>query len=346
MYKDTDIRSFSYEELIEALTELGEKKFRANQIYEWIHKKQIDDFDEMTNLSKELREKLKENFSLYRVRKVEVLKSEIDGTRKYLFALHDNNIVESVFMRYEHGNSVCVSSQVGCRMGCRFCASTIDGLVRNLSAGEILGQIYEIMKDTGERISNVVIMGSGEPLDNFDNVLRFAELLSHEKGLNISGRNLTISTCGLVDKMIELADKELALTLAISLHASSDEKRKALMPIANKYSLDELIKACRYYFNKTGRRLTFEYSLISGENDTDEDAFELAQLVKNLNCHINLIPVNPIKERKYLAPQKQKVEAFKNKLEKYHINVTIRREMGRDIDGACGQLRRKYLSEV
>lgn len=343
MINEKDIRSFSLEELIEELTGLGEKKFRATQIFEWMHARGVDDYDSMTNISKELKEKLKQNFALYRVEVVEVLKSEIDGTRKYLFALHDGNIVESVFMRYEHGNSVCVSSQVGCRMGCRFCASTIDGLVRNLTAGEILGQIYGIMRETGEKISNVVVMGSGEPLDNFDNIIRFAELLSHEKGLNLSGRNLTISTCGLVPKMMELADKELALTLAISLHASSDEKRKALMPIANKYSLDELIKACRYYFNKTGRRLTFEYSLIAGENDTDEDAYKLAELVSGLNCHINLIPVNPIKERSYVAPVKKSVEAFKNKLEKYHINVTIRREMGRDIDGACGQLRRKYL---
>jgi 23S rRNA (adenine2503-C2)-methyltransferase len=230
-------------------------------------------------------------------------------------------------------------------MGCRFCASTIDGLVRNLTAGEMLGQIYGIMKETGERISNVVTMGSGEPLDNYDEVLKFIRMLTDERGLNISGRNITVSTCGLVPRIIELADEELAITLAISLHASDDNKRRELMPIANKYSLSEIMDACKYYFDKTGRRLTFEYSLVRGVNDSDKDAVGLKHLLGSLNCHVNLIPVNPIRERSYVQSTKQAVLAFKNKLEKNHINVTIRREMGRDIDGACGQLRRRVISE-
>ena len=268
--------------------------------------------------------------------------SQVDGTRKYLFLLEDGNVIESVLMRYKHGNSVCISSQVGCRMGCRFCASTLDGLVRGLTAGEMLDQIYQIGKDIGERISNVVVMGTGEPLDNYENLLRFIELLTDENGLNISQRNLTVSTCGIVPKMKDLANKQLAITLALSLHASSQEKRLSLMPVANKYDIHEVIDACKYYFEKTGRRITFEYSLVGGVNDTDEDASELTKLIKGINCHVNLIPVNPIKERDYVQSNAKVIEAFKNKLEKNCINVTIRREMGRDIDGACGQLRKRY----
>ena len=227
-------------------------------------------------------------------------------------------------------------------MGCRFCASTLDGLVRGLTAGEMLDQIYQIGKDIGERISNVVVMGTGEPLDNYENLLRFIELLTDENGLNISQRNLTVSTCGIVPKMKDLADKQLAITLALSLHASSQEKRLSLMPVANKYDIHEVIDACKYYFEKTGRRITFEYSLVGGVNDTDEDASELTKLIKGINCHVNLIPVNPIKERDYVQSNAKVIEAFKNKLEKNCINVTIRREMGRDIDGACGQLRKRY----
>ncbi|MDO4966439.1 MAG: 23S rRNA (adenine(2503)-C(2))-methyltransferase RlmN [Lachnospiraceae bacterium] len=338
-----DIRSIKYEALTEIVKGYGEKAFRANQLYDWIHVKLVESFEEMGNISKDLKSKLSDEYMIYPVKKVTMQESKIDGTRKYLFSLHDDQLVESVFMRYSHGNSVCVSSQVGCRMGCKFCASTIDGLSRNLTAGEILGQVYAIQRDTGERVSNIVIMGSGEPFDNFDNVTDFLDLISHEKGLNISGRNITVSTCGIVPKIYEFADMEFAATLAISLHASNDEKRKEIMPIANSYSIDEIINACKYFFDKTGRRLTFEYSLIVGVNDKDEDAKELSDILSGLNCHVNLIPVNPIKERSFESPSKEGALRFKNKLEKNHINVTIRREMGRDIDGACGQLRRRFL---
>ena len=340
-----DLRSLNLIELQEIVESLGEKKFRAAQIFDWIHAKQVDDFFDMTNLSGNLKEKLSENYSIYTVRKERMQESKEDGTRKYLFELHDSEYVESVFMRYSHGNSVCVSSQVGCRMGCSFCASTLDGLVRNLTAGEILGQVYSIMKDTGERISNVVIMGSGEPFDNYDNVLKFMKLIEDEKGLNISGRSITVSTCGLVDQIRRFADEEMTATLAISLHASNDEKRKQIMPIANRYSIEEIIDACKYFFDKTGRRLTFEYSLIAGVNDSETEANELSKLLKDLNCHVNLIPVNPVKETGYKSPSKEAALSFKNKLEKNHINVTIRREMGRDIDGACGQLRRRVKNK-
>ena len=341
----TDLRALTFEELSEVLQEHNLPSFRTKQIYDWLHKKCVDDFEEMTNLSKDMRTLLSTCYTIRRVHLEEVLVSSADGTRKYLFSLADGHIIESVFMRYEHGNSVCVSSQVGCRMGCRFCASTVDGLVRNLDAGEILGQIYEIMKETGEHISNVVVMGSGEPLDNFDEIVRFIRMLSDERGLHISQRNITVSTCGIVENMKRLADISFQITLAISLHASSDEKRRRLMPIANKYTIAEILDACRYYFDKTGRRLTFEYSLVAGENDSAEDAKELSRLLKDINCHVNLIPVNPIKERSYRQSDKEAIMQFKNKLEKNHINVTIRREMGRDIGGACGQLRRRYLVE-
>ena len=276
---------------------------------------------------------------------LEVQTSKIDGTQKYLFALPDGNVVESVLMKYKHGNSVCISSQVGCKMGCRFCASTIGGWTRNLLPSEMLEQIYRIQKLSGERVSNVVVMGTGEPLDNYDNLLQFIRLLTDENGLHISQRNVTVSTCGIVPKMYALAEENLQITLAISLHASNQAKRAELMPIANKYSINEVLEACRNYFEKTGRRLTFEYSLVGGKNDTKEDAEELAHLIKGLNCHVNLIPVNPIKERDYVQSDKKVIENFKNKLEKYQINVTIRREMGRDIDGACGQLRKSYIDK-
>jgi len=336
-----DLRSFNMQELQNIIVELGEAKFRASQIFDWIHKKQADSFEDMKNVSRQLKEKLEKGYSIYTVKKERVQESKEDGTRKYLFELWDGEYVESVFMRYSHGNSVCVSSQVGCRMGCSFCASTIDGLVRNLSAGEMLGQIDAIMKDTGERVSNVVIMGSGEPFDNYDNVIKFMKLLNDENGINISGRNITVSTCGLVDKITDFANEEMTATLAISLHASNDEKRREIMPIANRYTIEEIISACKYFFDKTGRRLTFEYSLIAGVNDSEKEANELSSLLRGLNCHVNLIPVNPVKESGYKSPSKEAANAFKNKLEKNHINVTIRREMGRDIDGACGQLRRR-----
>ena len=340
-----DIKSLNLQELTEYLVSIGEKGFRAKQIYQWIHEKHAESFDDMTNISKDLKEKLKADTKLICLKKEAVQISKIDGTRKYLFVLEDGNVIESVLMKYKHGNSVCISSQVGCRMGCRFCASTLDGLVRGLLPSEMLDQIYRISKDIGERVSNVVVMGTGEPMDNFDNLLKFIELLTDANGLNISQRNLTVSTCGIVPKMRELADHKLAITLALSLHASNQEKRLSLMPVANKYDIHEVIEACKYYFDQTGRRVSFEYSLVGGVNDTDEDARELSSLVKGMNCHINLIPVNPIKERDYVQSDTAVIHAFKNKLEKNGINVTIRREMGRDIDGACGQLRKRYVDQ-
>lgn len=342
MSEKIDIKSLNIKELTAFLEEMGEKKFRAKQIYQWIHEKHVDCFEEMTNISKKLIENLNEKACLNSLKKEEVEISKLDGTRKYLFLLEDGNVIESVLMRYKHGNSVCISSQVGCRMGCRFCASTLDGLVRGLTAGEMLDQIYQIGKDIGERISNVVVMGTGEPLDNYDNLLKFIELLTDENGINISQRNLTVSTCGIVPRMRQLADEKLSITLALSLHASNQEKRLELMPVANKYTIGEIIDACKYYFDQTGRRITFEYSLVGGVNDTDEDARQLSQLIRGINCHVNLIPVNPIKERDYVQSNAKVIEAFKNKLEKTGINVTVRREMGRDIDGACGQLRKRY----
>ena len=338
-----DIRSFPFGELKKELESIGEKAFRAKQIYEWLHVKLVDSFEEMTNLSKALREKLDAEYEIPTVKMLERQESKIDGTNKFLFQLQDGNVVESVLMRYKHGNSVCISSQVGCRMGCRFCASTIGGLERNLKTSEMLGQIYQIQKISGERVSNVVVMGTGEPMDNYDNFVKFVNMLTDEHGLNISQRNLTVSTCGIVPNMKRLAEEKFQITLALSLHGSTQDKRKELMPIANKYDLSEVLEACDYYFDKTGRRITFEYSLVHGVNDRDEDANELISILKPRNCHLNLIPVNPIKERNFEKPSRKSAENFKFKLEKNGINVTIRREMGSDIDGACGQLRRRYV---
>ncbi len=329
-------------ELIAVMEGLGQKKFRAGQVCEWIHKKNAASYAEMTNLPKDLRARLEAEYPLHLPVKETVQISGIDGTRKYLFRLHDGNYVESVLMIYRHGNSVCVSSQVGCRMGCAFCASTIGGLTRNLTAGEILGQIYAIERDFGERISNVVIMGTGEPLDNYDNVVRFIRMLTDENGHNISERNVTLSTCGLVPGILRLAKESLSINLALSLHAPNDEIRRKIMPVAKSFSLEEIMKAMRTYYNANRRRLTFEYSLIAGVNDSDECARELASLLSGLNCLVNLIPVNPVRETGMKAPDRREALAFQKKLEKYAINVTIRREMGRDIDGACGQLRKKY----
>ena len=297
----------------------------------------------MTNIGGTLQHKLEEHFKFTNLNILRMQESKMDGTRKYLFELEDGEVVESVFMRYKHGNSVCISSQVGCRMGCRFCASTLDGLARNLTPSEMLDQIYAISLHTGERVSNVVVMGTGEPMDNFDNLIRFIQLLTDENGLHISQRNLTVSTCGLVPKIYELADLQLQITLALSLHAVTDEKRRTLMPIANQYSIDELMKACAYYFEKTGRRITFEYSLVGGVNDTKEDAAGLIGLATPLHAHVNLIPVNPIKERDFVQSEERAITAFRERLEKNRVNATVRREMGRDIDGACGQLRRRHM---
>ncbi len=338
-----DIRSLTKEELIEEIEKRGEKKFRAKQIFSWLHKKQVSSFDEMTDISKELRAGLKEEYCIYRPEINTKLKSKKDGTQKYLFKLEDGNLIESVFMKYRSWNTVCISSQAGCDMGCSFCASTIGGCERNLMAAEMLDEIYTIEKDTGERVSDVVVMGSGEPLVNYGELLKFIRNITDEDGKNLSIRSITVSTCGIVPKIKQLAAEGLPVNLAISLHASNDEKRRQIMPVAKKYPLNELIGACRYYFDKTGRRITFEYALISGINDGKEDAGELYELLKSLNCHINLIPVNPVRENDYRPPDRQKALDFKNRLENFGINVTIRRELGGDIDGACGQLRRKHI---
>ncbi|MBR4983002.1 MAG: 23S rRNA (adenine(2503)-C(2))-methyltransferase RlmN [Lachnospiraceae bacterium] len=340
-----DIKSMTLEELQSHLVALGEKAFRAKQIYQWMHEKLAAGYEDMSNLSKDLRDKLQKENTFMKLNIVQVQESAIDGTRKYLFELPDGNVVESVWMKYHHGNSVCISSQVGCRMGCRFCASTLDGLERNLLPSEMLEQIYSIIRHTGERVSNIVVMGTGEPMDNYDNLIRFLRLISDDKGQNISQRNITVSTCGIVPNMRRLAEEKLQITLALSLHATTDEKRKQLMPIANKYSLKEVIDACKFYFEKTGRRITFEYSLVAGVNDTKEDANELVDLIRGMNCHVNLIPVNPIKERDYKQSNKEQIGQFKARIEKSGISATVRREMGRDIDGACGQLRRKHINK-
>lgn len=305
-----DIRAYTYEQLQEEMKAIGEKAFRGKQIYEWLHVRLAETFEEMTNLSKALREKLEKQYVILPVELAARQESKLDGTNKFLFRLWDGNMVESVLMRYKHGNSVCISSQVGCRMGCRFCASTIGGLERNLSPSEMIGQIYQIQKLIGERVSNVVIMGTGEPLDNYENFLAFIRLLTDEHGLHISQRNVTVSTCGIVPRMYDLAKEKLQITLALSLHGSTQDKRKKLMPVANKYQLEDVLEACDHYFEETGRRITFEYSMVHGVNDTDEDAEELIALLKPRNCHLNLIPVNPIKERDFVAPGSEKCIEF------------------------------------
>ena len=341
----TDIKSLTLEELTQEIKGLGEPAFRAKQLYEWMHVRMAGDYDDMSNIPKALKEKCREHFEYTSLKQVRMQESALDGTRKFLFGLADGNVIESVWMEYRFGVSVCISSQVGCRMGCRFCASTLDGLERNLRPSEMLDQIYAMSRILGKKVSRVVVMGSGEPMDNYDNLLRVVQLLTDENGLNMGQRTLTVSTCGIVPRIRQLAEQHLQINLALSLHASNDAKRKQLMPIANEYSLTEVMDACRYYFDQTGRQLTFEYALVGGVNDTEEDAAELIRLLKDLNCIVNLIPVNPIKERNYTETGHSQVVAFKNKLEKSRINVTIRREMGRDIDGACGQLRRRHLNE-
>ncbi|MDO5156238.1 MAG: 23S rRNA (adenine(2503)-C(2))-methyltransferase RlmN [Eubacteriales bacterium] len=338
-----DIKSMTLDELTQVVVEKGYPKFRAKQIYDWCHVKLCGSVEEMSNLPKDMKQWLKDEFVSLEV--LERLESKVDGTNKFVFRLADGNIIESVFMPYKHGNSVCISSQAGCRMGCRFCASTLMGLDRNLLPSEMLDQIYTISRITGERVSNVVVMGTGEPLDNYDNLIRFIKLLTNEDGLHISQRNITVSSCGIVPNIYQLADEKLAITFAVSLHAPNDEKRKALMPIANRYSLKELMDSCKYYFETTGRRITFEYSLVSGENDTKEDAKELIQLLSGFPCHVNLIPVNPIKERSFRRSDQDSVQKFKALLEKNAVNVTVRRGMGKDIDAACGQLRKKFIDD-
>ena len=338
-----DIVSLDFNELQSLITELGEPKFRAKQVYEWIHKKLVKSYDEMTNVPLALRNKLKERLPFTEITEVARKDSASGDTSKFVFKLYDGYVIESVLMKYRYGNSVCISSQVGCRMGCTFCASTLLGLSRQLAPSEMLSQIYTIQREIGERVSNIVVMGTGEPLDNFDNLLKFLEMISDENGLNISQRNITVSTCGIVPNIKKLADKNLSITLAISLHAPTDEDRRRIMPIANKYTIKEILEATDYYFEKTGRRISYEYSLIDGENDTPENAEKLAALLKGKNCHVNLIPINPIKERAYKSSTPKGVLRFKKILENKGINATIREEMGQDIDAACGQLRKEYM---
>lgn len=340
-----DIKGLSLPELTKVLETMSEKPFRAKQIYEWLHKKLVVSFDEMTNISKPLREKLAQKYEITPITMVDKLVSKNDGTTKFLFRLGDGRVIESVLMKYKHGNSVCISSQVGCRMGCRFCASTLGGLERNLTASEMLSQVYEIQRISGERVSNIVVMGTGEPLDNYDNFLEFIHRISDENGLNISQRNITASTCGLVERIRQLAEENLQITLAISLHAPNDTMRRELMPVANKYTIAEIMEACHYYYEKTGRRITFEYSLVKDSNDSGEAALELSRLLKGFNCHVNLIPVNPIKERNYRHSEEKYIQKFKLILERNGINVTIRRELGSDINAACGQLRKSYIDK-
>lgn len=341
----TDLRSMTRAELEEVMTQLGAPKYRAGQVFSQLHAHPVRDIADMTLLPSSLREELSAHYlvssPVIETRQV----SAIDGTEKYLYRMRDGEYIESVLMRYRYGNSVCISSQAGCRMGCSFCASTIGELTRNLLPGEMLAQVYGIAEATGERVSHVVVMGTGEPLDNYDNLLRFIRLISDENGMNLSRRNITVSTCGLVPQMRRLAEEDLPITLALSLHAPNDEKRRSIMPVARRYDIASLMDACRYYYEKTGRRITFEYSLIRGVNDLEEDARELSALARDVKAHINLIPVNPVRETGYEESAAPRIEAFKTRLEKSGVNVSIRRVLGRDIDGACGQLRHKYGKE-
>lgn len=337
-----DLKDFEYTELVDYLTGLGEKKFRAEQIFAWLHKG-VESYDEMTNISKTTKELLMQKTYVSTLKIREKYVSQIDGTVKYLFELPDGNCIESVVMRYHHGLTICISSQVGCRMGCRFCASTIGGLYRNMTAGEILNQVIFAQKDLGERISNIVMMGIGEPLDNFDNVITFLNNVNHEKGLNIGYRHISLSTCGVVPGIYKLAEENLPITLTISLHAPTDEIRDTIMPVNHKYKIEELLEACRYYANKTGRRISFEYSLIHGVNDSQEEAVKLASLIRSMHSHVNLIPVNKVEERNFHKGSNRDIRAFRDKLEDLGINATIRRELGADISASCGQLRKKVL---
>ncbi|MDO5707720.1 MAG: 23S rRNA (adenine(2503)-C(2))-methyltransferase RlmN [Andreesenia angusta] len=340
-----DLKSLDLNELTSLVTELGEKRYRAKQIYRSLHKNMVDSIDDLKNLPKAFRERLKSNAYISRFKIASKLESKIDDTKKYLFELEDGHIIETVFMKYKHGNTVCISTQVGCKMGCSFCASTKRGLVRNLTAGELLNQIYCIQKDLNERISNIVLMGSGEPLDNYDNVKKFLEIINDEEGQNISYRHITLSTCGLIEEIYELADLGKPINLAISLHNPFNIERKKIMPTANKYSVKSIIEACHYYAKKTGRRISFEYTLISGENDSKKHAEELARISSGFNCHVNLIPLNTVKEYDKVKSNLRAIKEFKRILDSRGINSTIRRELGSDINAACGQLRIDFMSE-
>lgn len=332
-------------ELEQFIIEMGEPGFRAKQLFEWIHGKHAADFAEMTNLPKTLREKLESTAKLPRTEVVRKLVSQKDGTRKYLFALENGSVIESVLMKYEYGNTVCISTQAGCRMGCQFCASTLDGVERSLTAGEMLSQVYEIQKDCGERVSGVVLMGSGEPLDNYENVLKFLRLINDRKGQNMGQRHITLSTCGLIDKIYELAEENLQITLAVSLHAPNDGIRNSIMPISRANPMDTLLSACRAYVEKTKRRITFEYAMMQDVNDSDACARELAGRLRHMLCHVNLIPVNDVKERAFVKSSDERVRRFAAILQDNSVETTVRRRLGSDIDAACGQLRRGYLKK-
>lgn len=341
------IYSLRLDELKQWLEENGEKAFRAGQIYEWLYEKRVKSFDDMSNLSKGLREKLKENFALTTLSTIIKQESQ-DGTIKFLFQLQDGYSIETVLMRHDYGNSVCVTTQVGCRIGCTFCASTLGGLKRHLLAGEIVEQVVKVQQaldEVNERVSHIVIMGIGEPFDNYDSMMNFLKVVNHEKGLNIGARHITVSTSGIIPKIYQFADEQLQINFALSLHAPNQELRQKLMPIARAYKLEDLMEAIRYYTNKTGRRVSFEYGLFGGENDSVEHAEELSKLIKGIKCHVNLIPVNYVPERNYVRTPKNKIFAFEKVLKKNNINVTIRREQGSDIDAACGQLRAKERLE-
>lgn len=339
-----NLKKYTLEELQEIIESVGEKKFRAKQIFEWIHGKKVKNLDDITVLSKKIVEKIKNNGNyIGNISKIKRFDSKDKHTHKYLFKLEDGHAIESVLMKYHHGYSACLSTQVGCRMGCTFCASTKAGLVRNLSAGEIVDQVYQMEKDLNVSISNIVLMGTGEPLDNFDEVSKFFEIIHSDLGKNLGYRHITLSTCGIVPQIYKFADLELPITLSISLHSPFDEGRREIMPIANKYSIVEIIEACKYYFDKTGRRITFEYTLIKNVNDGKKEAEAIGNLIRGLNAHVNLIPLNEIKESKLETATNDNVERFKGVLAKLGVNSTIRREMGLDINAACGQLRKDYM---
>jgi 23S rRNA (adenine2503-C2)-methyltransferase len=341
----TSLRDLTFEELENLIVSLGEKKFRAAQVFSWLHKG-VRSFDEMTNVSKALRDKLSENHYVSSPEIVKKLESRLDKTKKYLFKLHDGNMVESVVMYYKHGITICVSSQVGCAMGCKFCASTIGGLVRSLTPGEILDQIIFAQADIGERISNIVMMGIGEPLANFENVCRFLNIVNDEHGLNIGYRHISLSTCGIVPKINELAKLDIPITLSISLHACDDDVRSSIMPVNNTYNISELLGACRAYQKITGRRISFEYAIIKGVNDTDAHAAKLANLLKGILCHVNIIPVNKVEENSFEKPDPTRIQSFIKTIEKNGITATVRRKLGSDINASCGQLRKNNLERM
>ena len=338
-----NINEFTEIELSEYIESIGEKKFHAKQIFKWLHRENVSNFDEMTDISKSLREKLSNNTYISNLEVLTCQESKKDGTMKFLIKLPDNNAIESVFMVYNHGNTICISTQVGCKMGCKFCASTKEGFVRSLQASEIEGQIHTVEKYTGKKISNVVYMGIGEPLDNYDNVVKSIRLINNPEGLGIGARHISLSTCGLVPNIYKLAKENIQCTLSISLHAITDEKRREIMPVANVYSISELITACKEYIKITGRRISFEYALIYGKNDSKEDAIGLAKLLRGMIAHVNLIPVNEIKNGLYKKSKEKSVEEFMSTLNACGIVTTVRRTLGEDIDAACGQLRKKYV---